>query len=148
MSIAMAGAPAAALQMPLYEFIKRGGLSAGDEVPSPARIATASACSSALVSIVAFPSEVVRVRLQAQEMRGPEAGHQHKKYAGIYDAFRTILRVEGVSGLYRGLSASLVRTVPNSAIGLLTFETLLRTTSSLFASLDAGLNDSALSNEP
>lgn len=146
----MAGAPAAAIQMPLYEFIKRGGLSKGDELPTPARIAMASAGSAALVSFVAFPTEVVRVRLQAQEMTGAEAGmsSQHRKYTGVYDAFRTILRVEGISGLYRGLSASLVRTVPNSAIGLLTFETLLRTTSSMFASLDASLGDSALSNEP
>jgi Mitochondrial carrier protein len=134
--------------MPLYEYIKRGGPSGGDNLPTPTRIAIASACSAALVSIIAFPSEVVRVRLQAQEMRGHEAGVQHQKYQGVHDACRTILRVEGISGLYRGLSASLLRTVPNSAIGLLTFETLLRTTSSLFASLDAGFNESALSNEP
>jgi hypothetical protein len=145
----MAGAPAAAVQMPVYEYFKRGGFAADGkgELPSPARICLSSAGSAALVSVIAFPSEVVRVRLQAQEMRGPEAGHPHPKYAGVVDAFRSILRVEGVSGLYRGLTASLVRTIPNSAIGLLTFETLLRSATAFFASVDGRLADAVLADK-
>lgn len=146
---AMAGTPAAAIQLPFYESIKRGGFVDGGELPSPTRIAVASAASAAAVSIIAFPSEVVRLRMQAQEMRGADTGRQMpsdrpqpRKYSGVVDAFRTIFREEGAFALYRGLSASLIRTVPNSAIGLLTFETLLRSTSLFFASLDGALGDS------
>lgn len=144
----MAGTPAAAIQLPFYEYIKRGGLVEGGGLPSPTRIAVASAASAAAVSIIAFPSEVVRLRMQAQEMRGADSGRQTpvgqtppRKYAGVADAFRTIFREEGAFALYRGLSASLIRTVPNSAIGLLTFETLLRSTSRLFASLDGAIGE-------
>lgn len=139
----MAAAPAAALQLPLYEAIKRYG----DDTPSPTRIAIASASSSALVSVIGFPTEVVRVRLQAQEMSCQNSGGGasgtspgHPKYSGATDAFRTIFRAEGIAGLYRGLSASLVRTVPNSAIGLLTFETLLQIFGGAFEGLDGGLS--------
>lgn len=137
---ACAGAPGAAIQMPIYEFWKRGGLpgSSFDDPPSPARIAIASAGSAAIVSVITFPADVVRLRLQAQEMRGPEnVMHSSTRYSGILDAVRTIFKQEGIASFYRGLSASLVRTVPNSAIGLLTFETMLRITSTLVSAVDS-----------
>lgn len=39
-----------------------------------------------------------------------------KHYAGIRDAFRQIIRIEGVRGLYRGLSAALFLTTPETAL--------------------------------
>lgn len=136
----MAAAPAVALQLPLYEAVKRYG----DEEPTPMRIVFASASSAAAVSVVGFPTQVLRCRLQAQEMScqgsggaGTGVGPAYPRYTGVTDAFRTILRCEGIAGLYRGLSASLVRTVPNSAIGLLTFETLLQIFDGWFESFDA-----------
>ena len=136
----MDAAPAAALQLPLYEAVKRYG---GEE-PTPMRIAFASASSAAVVSVFDFPTEVICCRLQAQEMTcqgsvgaGTGSGTGHPRYSGATDAFRTILRCEGIAGLYRGLSASLVRTVPNSVIGLLTFETLLQIFDGWFETFDA-----------
>jgi solute carrier family 25 (mitochondrial folate transporter), member 32 len=135
-----AGAPGAMIQMPIYEYFKRGGL-AGGEAPDAAHVAVASAGSAALVSFVAYPAEVVRLRLQAQEMQGERgAAGGGPKYSGVTDAFRKIFKYEGIQAFYRGLSASLVRTVPNSAIGLLTYETMLRLTTNLVASFDATLS--------
>lgn len=142
---ACAGAPGAAIQMPIYEFWKRGGIpgTSSDAPPSPSRIAIASAGSAAVVSVVTFPADVVRLRLQAQEMHGPESAlHSSPRYSGITDAVRTIFKQEGVASFYRGLSASLFRTVPNSAIGLLTFETMLRVTSTLVSSFDSTISSS------
>jgi hypothetical protein len=130
---------AAMIQMPIYEYFKRGGLAGGDALDA-AHVAMASAGSAAAVSVVAYPAEVIRLRLQAQEMQGERgcAGGGHK-YSGVTDAFRKIFKYEGVQAFYRGLSASLVRTVPNSAIGLLTYETMLRLTTHLVSQLDATL---------
>lgn len=127
---ACAVAPGVMVQMPMYEYIKRGGIGNSEEEPSAARIGVASAASSAVVSLISFPAEVVRLRLQAQGMKG-ETSPSYTKYNGVVDAFRTILKQEGPRALYRGLSASLVRTVPNSAIALLTYETMLRMTTSI-----------------
>jgi solute carrier family 25 folate transporter 32 len=139
-----AGAPAAMIQMPIYEYFKRRHNAEG-EAPDPARIAVASAGSAAAVSILAYPAEVVRLRIQAQEMQGERgctgAGY---KYAGVTDAFRKILKYEGIQAFYRGLSASLIRTVPNSAIGLLTYETVLRITTNLVSSFDNALASRAI----
>jgi solute carrier family 25 (mitochondrial carnitine/acylcarnitine transporter), member 20/29 len=133
--------------MPLYEMYKRGGCQAAplDSRPSPQRIAIASAGSAAAVSCLTFPLEVVRLRLQAQEMSsgsGLESNssasqQRHQRYTGMLDAFRSIIKNEGVvRGLYRGLSSSLIRTIPNSMVIMVSYESVLRFTSSLVDSLD------------
>lgn len=51
---------------------------------------------------VAFaqPTDVVKVRFQAQ-VRLPESGGA-KRYKGTLDAYKTIARVEGIKGLWKG----------------------------------------------
>ncbi|CAN8068994.1 unnamed protein product, partial [Agarophyton chilense] len=119
---AMAAFPGAMIQMPLYEYLKTAA--ARDHDPSPLRIAMSSACSASTVGIVMYPIEVVRLRLQAQN---PNAAH----YSGIFDAFKKIFCSEGVHAFYRGLGTGLIRSVPQSAIGLSCYETVLRITSAL-----------------
>ena len=136
----MAAAPAAALQFPLYEAFKRYGV----EEPTPMRIAFASASSAAVVSV--FWLSRGGYSLQAAGPGDDVPGQwwgRHRGWAGSPEVLwrdrcvPTILRCEGIAGLYRGLSASLVRTVPNSAIGLLTFETLLQIFDGWFETFDA-----------
>jgi Mitochondrial carrier protein len=133
------------VQMPLYELYKRGGLQIIplESPPSPQRIAVASAGSAAIVSCLTFPLEVVRLRLQAQEMSSSSTAKpssspsQPKRYTGMIDAFRQIARNEGiVRGLYRGLSSSLFRTIPNSMVIMVSYESVLRFTSALVASFE------------
>ena len=118
---ACAGAPGAMVQMPLYERLK------GDD-PSTARVAMASATSSATIGLIAYPLEVVRLRLQAQ---GPRRAHDPEHYAGMLDGFRKIYQREGVRAFYRGCGTALIRTVPQSAIALSSFETILRLATSV-----------------
>lgn len=76
-------------------------------------------------SIATYPHEVVRTRLQTQ--RRPLAGitssdGMNKTYTGrgIIYITKKIIALEGWSGLYKGLSINLIRTVPNSAVTMLT----------------------------
>ncbi|TXT05922.1 hypothetical protein VHUM_03683 [Vanrija humicola] len=48
------------------------------------------------------------------------------KKGGIVDTFRKIYRQDGWQGFYRGLSINLVRTVPSSAVTMLTYELIMR----------------------
>lgn len=121
---AMAGFPGAMIQMPLYEYLKRSG---PDDQPSHIRIAVSSSCSASFVGVIMYPVEVVRLRLQAQNpSTGPGA-----QYSGILDAFKKIFKAEGIRAFHRGMGTGLIRTVPQSAIGLSCYETILGITSTL-----------------
>ncbi|WRT70732.1 uncharacterized protein IL334_007730 [Kwoniella shivajii] len=48
------------------------------------------------------------------------------KEGGIVDTFISIKKQDGWKGFYRGLSINLVRTVPNSAVTMLTYELIMR----------------------
>lgn len=76
-------------------------------------------------SIVTYPHEVVRTRLQTEKrplsmsgLDGSDAGQRPR--GGIIRTTKHIVTHEGWRALYRGLSVNLVRTVPNSAVTMLT----------------------------
>jgi solute carrier family 25 folate transporter 32 len=72
-----------------------------------------------VASIVTYPHEVVRTRLQTQKrLLDPTAP---RKPTGIVRTVRKIVTYEGWRGLYKGLSINLLRTVPNSAVTMLTY---------------------------
>lgn len=76
-------------------------------------------------SLATYPHEVVRTRLQT--LRRPLANDGssdgmvkvHPR-EGIIRTTKKIIYKEGWTGLYRGLSINLIRTVPNSAVTMLT----------------------------
>lgn len=47
-------------------------------------------------------------------------GNQGNRYTGVIQACSTIAREEGLRGFYRGMGVNLVRTVPSSALTILT----------------------------
>jgi solute carrier family 25 thiamine pyrophosphate transporter 19 len=75
-----------------------------------------------------FPLDTVRKRLQVQ---GPSrqkyvGGHKTPVYdRGVVGTLKMIVRKEGTVGLYRGLSVSLVKAAPASAITMWTYERAL-----------------------
>ncbi len=106
--------------MPLYEFLKGPG--GPDRRPAVAQARRGGERdASAIIGMVTYPVEVVRLRLQAQ---GP--GRMDEQYTGILDGFRKIFKQEGMRSFYRGCGTSLIRSVPQSAIALCSFETILR----------------------
>ncbi|KAK2610638.1 hypothetical protein N8I77_004052 [Diaporthe amygdali] len=81
-----------------------------------------------------FPLDTVRKRIQVQ---GPtRARYVHKNipdYVGLgtFGTMRSILRTEGVRSLYRGLTVSLLKAAPASAVTVWTYERVLGTLISL-----------------
>ncbi|KAK0543281.1 hypothetical protein OC846_006471 [Tilletia horrida] len=57
---------------------------------------------------------------------GGAGGPGQRRYTGVIQACRTIAREEGIRGFYRGMTVNLVRTVPNSALTILTYELMMR----------------------
>lgn len=115
---------------------------------TPQQILMCSALSKMTASIATYPHEVIRTRLQTQKRpladdmssdgmvrRYPSAervphldSNQARfvedvgkiKRGGIIYTTRKLVQKEGWTGLYRGLSVNLVRTVPNSVVTMLT----------------------------
>ncbi|SAM79791.1 related to YIA6-Pvruvate transporter of the mitochondrial inner membrane [Ustilago bromivora] len=52
------------------------------------------------------------------------------RYTGVIQASRTIAREEGIRGFYKGMTVNLVRTVPSSALTILTYELIMQHLSS------------------
>jgi len=71
-----------------------------------------------------FPLDTVRKRLQVQ---GPTRGrYVHKNIpvytGGVVKSMKDILRVEGLRGLYKGLTVGLIKAAPASAVTMWTYE--------------------------
>ncbi|KAH7337187.1 mitochondrial NAD transporter [Rhizoctonia solani] len=118
-----------AVQFPLYEQLKhwfadRRGITTVQL--SSGTILLCSALSKMTASIATYPHEVIRTRLQIQ--RNPHSGAltDTRTYRGFVQTTIRIVRREGWRGLYKGLSINLIRTVPNAAVTLVTYELLMR----------------------
>lgn len=90
-----------------------------DIAPGSSSILLASAFSKMAASLATYPHEVIRTRLQNQTKRP-------YKYQGVIHAIEVISKEEGLRGFYKGLSTNLVRTVPSSAMTILTYELVVR----------------------
>ncbi|OTB14447.1 hypothetical protein K445DRAFT_319264 [Daldinia sp. EC12] len=88
--------------------------------------ATAGVIASVVAKTGVFPLDLVRKRIQVQ---GPTRNrYVHKnipEYAGTVSTIRRILKQEGVRGLYRGLTVSLLKAAPASAVTMWTYERTL-----------------------
>ncbi|GAB7352769.1 hypothetical protein MBLNU459_g3117t2 [Dothideomycetes sp. NU459] len=86
--------------------------------------AIAGICASIMSKTAVFPLDTVRKRLQVQ---GPtRAKYIHRNIpayeAGVFETLRAIIAREGTRGLYRGLSVSLIKAAPASAVTMWTYE--------------------------
>ncbi|XP_043227005.1 solute carrier family 25 member 36-A-like isoform X1 [Amphibalanus amphitrite] len=75
----------------------------------------AGAVSKTVASSVAYPHEVARTRLR----------EEGTKYRRFFQTLRVVWAEEGYRGLYRGLGTQLVRQIPNTAIMMSTYETVV-----------------------
>ncbi|KAI1374049.1 mitochondrial thiamine pyrophosphate carrier 1 [Hypoxylon crocopeplum] len=96
------------------------------ELPFGTGDATAGVMASVIAKTGVFPLDLVRKRIQVQ---GPtRSRYVHKnipEYAGTASTIRLILAREGVRGLYRGLTVSLIKAAPASAVTMWTYERTL-----------------------
>ena len=95
----------AGIRIGLYDSIKslyQNALNGGRNSNSSASISVrimAGITTGGLAVLFAQPTDVVKVRMQAQ-MRSSDGGRA--RYTGTMNAYSTIARTEGVSGLWKG----------------------------------------------
>ncbi|WJX94246.1 Folate transporter 1, chloroplastic, variant 2 [Trifolium repens] len=104
-----------------YDNAKRRYARSREEKLSPGLHLASAAEAGALVCLCTNPVWLVKTRLQLQTPL-----HQTRPYSGLYDAFRTIMREEGFSALYRGIVPGLFL-VSHGAIQFTAYEELRKT---------------------
>lgn len=67
-----------------------------------------------------FHTQVIRTRLRQPLVNG------RLKYTGLLQTLRLVIAEEGAASLYGGLSAHLMRVVPNAAVMYAIYEGVLR----------------------
>jgi len=83
------------------------------------------AASKLAASLVTYPQQVIRSRLQQRNSR------YALKYRTAWNTFKVTLRREGVPGLYKGLVPNVLRVMPSSAITFVVYENVIRMLSKL-----------------
>ncbi|KAG5717577.1 hypothetical protein E4T56_gene4465 [Termitomyces sp. T112] len=73
-----------------------------------------------VASLITYPHEVLRTRLRQPSVNGVI------KYTGLIQTLRLVIAEEGARSLYGGLSAHLMRVVPNAAVMYSIYEGILR----------------------
>jgi solute carrier family 25 protein 33/36 len=79
-------------------------------------IVGASGGAKAVASLITYPHEVIRTRLRQPAVGGVI------KYTGLLQTLKLVVREEGVASLYGGLTAHMLRVVPNAACMFLIYE--------------------------
>lgn len=108
------------IQFPVYERLKLKMKKADNGELSTISLLACSSISKMMASVSTYPHEVVRTRLQVE--RRYHHGLNNRK---ILTVINDILSESGFKGLYKGLSVTLLRTVPNSAMTLLAYEMIM-----------------------
>lgn len=109
----------AGLRMGTYPYVRDLITSEKDplKIPLHHRIFAALITGAGAI-IVASPTDVVKIRLQADGKKSKE----NRRYSGSIDAYRKIIKVEGVRGLYQGLLINVLRNCSMNAAELGTYD--------------------------
>jgi solute carrier family 25 protein 33/36 len=122
LSASYLGVSEGVIQWVVYERLKRLSRPRESDEPQSAAsfvgsIVGASAGAKAIASLITYPHEVLRTRLRQPAPRGGV-----KKYTGLVQTLKLVLKEEGGAALYGGLTAHMLRVIPNSAILFATYE--------------------------
>jgi solute carrier family 25 phosphate transporter 23/24/25/41 len=106
-------APYAALNFATYDMVKKQYYGSGAKQSTVSNLVLGGLAGTFAAS-ACYPLDTVRRRMQ---MKG-------KVYDSMPDALRTIWRVEGARGFYRGWAANTLKVAPMSAIRFVCYEAL------------------------
>jgi solute carrier family 25 iron transporter 28/37 len=85
----------------------------------------AGALAGTVEHVAMFPMDTVKTRMQALPHGGASIGHD-LNYSTVRSALTTVLRLEGVRGLYRGVDAMALGAGPAHALYFATYEAVKR----------------------
>ncbi|KAG0168392.1 hypothetical protein DFQ28_008429 [Apophysomyces sp. BC1034] len=130
MSASYLGVVEGTLQWVIYEDLKRKWAVPKSEVSQGRTIGGkglrdwmgnvgAAAISKFVAACVSYPHEVLRTRLRQPVENGIQ------KYTGLWQCLRLVLKEEGIVALYGGMTAHLMRVVPNAAIMFFCYEAIV-----------------------
>mmetsp|Transcript_101628 Transcript_101628/g.180209 ORF Transcript_101628/g.180209 Transcript_101628/m.180209 type:complete len:291 (+) Transcript_101628:12-884(+) len=108
---------AVGVRFALYGHIKKTIVSDPPQIWQPALAGGMTGCVSTLLN---NPIDVVKSRIQAQQGKD-------KEYTGTWHCFRSIVRSEGVSALYKGVAPRLMKISIGQAITFAAYETYSKT---------------------
>ncbi|KAI0022260.1 mitochondrial dicarboxylate carrier protein [Xylariomycetidae sp. FL0641] len=104
----------------------RGPLASLGSLPWGTGDASAGVLASVVAKTCVFPLDLVRKRIQVQgPTRARYIHHNIPEYTGTLASIKQILALEGIRGLYRGLTVSLLKAAPASAVTMWTYERVL-----------------------
>ncbi|KAI0351348.1 mitochondrial carrier [Trametes cingulata] len=122
LSASYLGVTEGTIQWVLYERLKR--LTAGTQgkggVQEWVGMLGSAGTAKCVASLITYPHEVLRTRLRQPLVDGKV------KYTGLLQTLRLVIAEEGVRSLYGGLSAHLMRVIPNAAVMYSIYEAVLR----------------------
>lgn len=106
----------AAIQFPLYEFLKKytRDIHGGQETAYD--IVSSSIASKLVASSFTYPHELLRSRLQ----------DSRNTSKGLIALIKTIIRTEGFFALWKGYGVNVIRLIPSTASAFLTYEYMVR----------------------
>lgn len=109
----------ASIRIGLYDTMKQLYSSGSDSAGIGTRL-LAGCTTGAMAVALAQPTDVVKVRFQAQ-VRLPESGSV-MRYSSTIDAYKTIARNEGVKGLWKGVLPNITRNAVVNCSELVTYD--------------------------
>ncbi|TCD69048.1 hypothetical protein EIP91_008946 [Steccherinum ochraceum] len=122
LSASYLGVTEGTIQWTLYERLKK--LTANTEGKGGAMewvgMIGSAGTAKCVASLITYPHEVIRTRLRQPLVDGK------MKYTGLVQTLRLVIAEEGTKSLYGGLSAHLMRVIPNAAVMFFIYEAVLR----------------------
>ncbi|KAH8093254.1 mitochondrial carrier [Cristinia sonorae] len=122
LSASYLGVTEGTIQWTLYERLKK--LTANTEGKGGAAewfgMLGSAGTAKCVASLITYPHEVLRTRLRQPLVDGKV------KYTGLVQTLRLVIAEEGAASLYGGLSAHLMRVIPNAAVMFFIYEAALR----------------------
>merc|ERR1719285_544784 len=113
--------PYAGTDLMVYNTLRHWYMGVNDKEPSTAAILVTGAVASVCGTLVAYPLQLVRTRLQSHG-RNPEDWGLDGRKPNIRGVVRHILKRRGFFGLYAGMSCNMMKSVPSISISYVVYE--------------------------
>jgi len=109
--------PYSAAQFAAFEQFKMLLTKPGEKDLTPLNRLNAGAMAGIISVVITYPLDLIRTRLSVQSPT-------QQKYKGIVDAWKVIIREEGIHALFKGITPTVMGVAPYVGLNFMTYETL------------------------